>query len=68
MLLIKKVEEVAAAAFAVPMPSTGDKEICYDVDTVTTLATFSFDDMIQAVEDVMRKPLSIQFKLHVSCC
>ena len=32
---------------------------------VTTVATFSFDDLIQAVDDVMRKPLSVKFKLHV---
>lgn len=66
-----KVEEVAAAAFAAPVgEGSGEKGIGsshlfgYNTNAVTVLATFSFDDIVQAVEDVMRKPLSIEFKLH----
>lgn len=66
-----RVEEVAAAAFAAPMQSKAETKGSssspfsgYDSSAVTILATFAFDDIIQAVEDVMRKPLSIEFKLH----
>jgi hypothetical protein len=66
-----KVEEVAAAAFAAPTGQGGSEKgmgsapfTGYDANIVTLLATFSFDDIIQAVEDVMRKPLAVEFKLH----
>ena len=68
-----RIEEVATAVFSAPTPSSGGERglgapyYGYDSTTVSSLATFSYDDIIQAVEDVMRKPLSIQFKLfHIS--
>jgi hypothetical protein len=57
-------------AFSGPMTPTKDGSATIipgnNSKSVTTIATFSFDDLIQAVDDVMRKPLSVRFKLHVN--
>ena len=57
-------------AFSSPMTPTKDGNAAIipgnNSKSVTVIATFSFEDLIQAVDDVMRKPLSVRFKLHVS--
>lgn len=64
------MEQMATVAFTSPAGPGAEAESGFAGGAVNNpaemaiIATLSFDDLMQAVEDCMRKPMSVRFKLH----